>query len=434
MHFSEQFLYHIWDAQHLIVNLRSVSDKTLKIKFPGRWNTDSGPDFKDAIIEIQGEIIKGDIEIDLTSYNWKSHSHNENPEFNNVILHVIYEDNGKHPVTISENGNRIEKLEIKDQLDEDIGKLIEHYGVKPYSENPKECSLFQQMDFDQTKKVLIKSGIERFESKIKRFSAEHYFSNFDQLLYMGLMEAMGYSKNKYQMLQIALQIPYEKLKIYFEKGMTYEEFISLLICSNDLINNIPSTINEELKIKLLRAYKNQNFNNQKVDIKWKLFRLRPVNHPLIRILQISYLIYRSFATSLFNETLKLFSIPVKHFKISEFKKKLYIFFNIENKYFPLKYKLGKTRINTILINIILPLTVAYAREKKYKELEQTLFYIYKNFSGLPSNHITNYMEKLMDENQKKLIKRRAINQQGILNIYYKNCQHHYCEACEDLIK
>lgn len=110
MQFSEEFLYHIWDAQHLKKNLTTISGKKLVIKFPGRWNTDSGPDFKDSIIQINGKIVKCDIEIDLTSYNWKSHSHNENPEFNSVLLHIVYEDNGKYPYTISEDGGKIEIL------------------------------------------------------------------------------------------------------------------------------------------------------------------------------------------------------------------------------------------------------------------------------------------------------------------------------------
>ncbi len=36
MQFSEKFLYHIWDAQHLVTNLKTVSGKTVKIMFTGR--------------------------------------------------------------------------------------------------------------------------------------------------------------------------------------------------------------------------------------------------------------------------------------------------------------------------------------------------------------------------------------------------------------
>ncbi len=432
MQFSEEFLYHIWDAQHLKKNLTTISGKKLTIKFPGRWNTDSGPDFKDAILEINGKVFKGDVEIDITSYNWKSHSHNENPEFNNVLLHIVYEDSGKYPYTISEDGNKIEILEIKEQLDADIYKLIKHYSGEPYSEKDKTCKLFNKMNEDDTKQFLIKMGMIRFEKKIKRFSAEHFFSDFDQLLYMGFMVALGYSKNKYQMLQIALNIQYNDLKQFYNEGMTKKEFIAILLCSSGLINHLPTAISNDQKENWQLLFQNQKLVKKSSDIKWKLFRIRPVNHPAIRILQIADLLYDSLEASFFHNILKLFSFPSDCFKLSDFKKKLYSYFQIKNNYLPDRFKLGKTRIDTILINIILPLAVIYAREKKFKQLEETVIEIYQSFPGLPVNYLTQYMEKFLNVEQKKVIRKRAIYQQGLLKIYYENCQHHYCEACESL--
>ena len=430
MQFSEEFLYHIWDAQHLKKSLTTISGKNLVIKFPGRWNTDSGADFKDAILELNGEIQKGDVEIDLTSYHWKYHSHNENPEFNSVLLHIVYEDNGKYPYTISEDGSKIEILEIKEQLEDDINKLIKHYSGEPYSEKDKTCKLFNKMTKDETEDFLTKMGMIRFEKKIKRFSAEHFFSDFDQLLYMGFMEALGYSKNKYQMLQIALNIPFKELKQSYGEGMTKEEFIVILLCSSGLIEHLPTTISNDQKDEWQLLFHNQKFFNKPSEIKWKLFRIRPVNHPVIRILQFTDLLYDSLETSFFHNILKLFSFPSENFKLNDFKKKLYGYFQTENIHLPDRYKLGKTRIDTILINIILPLVVIYAREKKYKQLEDIAINIYQSFPGLPANYLTQYMEKFLNEDQKKVIKKRSIYQQGLLKIYYENCQHHYCEACE----
>jgi len=434
MQFSEEFLYHIWDAQHLKEKLKTLSGKKIIIKFPGRWNTDSGPDFKDAILEINGKIQKGDIEIDLTTYNWKSHSHNENPEFNSVLLHIVYEDNGKYPFTISDDGGKIEVLEIKEQLADDINKLIKHYSGKQYLEKDKTCKLFNKMNNDETEHFLAEMGMMRFEKKIKRFSAEHFFSNFDHLLYMGIMEALGYSKNKYQMLQISLNNPYIVLKQFYNAGMTKDEFIAILLCSSKLIDHLPTTISNDQKENWQILYQKQKFVNQSFDIKWKLFRIRPVNHPVVRILQVTDLLYDSLETSFFHNILKLFSFPSDNFKLSDFKKKLYSYFQTENNYLPERYKLGKTRIDTILINIILPLTIIYAREKKYKKLEETAINFYQNFPGLPANYLTQYMEKFLSEEQKKLVRKRAIYQQGLLNVYYENCQYHSCDDCSNLIE
>jgi len=432
MKFTEEFLYHIWDANHLNQNLKTVSGKKLIIKFSGRWNTDSGPDFKDAILEINGQTQKGDIEIDLTSYQWKSHSHNENHEFNNVLLHLVYEDNGKFPYTINEEGKKIEILEIKDQLAEDITKLIKHYSSEPFTEKDKTCLLFNNMNLTETEIFLNKMGMVRFEKKIKRFGAEHFFCNFDQLLYMGFMEALGYSKNKYQMLQIAVNVPYKDLKHFYKNGMTKEELIAILLCSSKLIDHLPTQIYSEQKKKWQILFQQQKYIKRSADFNWKLFRIRPVNHPVIRILQVVDLLYMSLETSFFHQILKLFSFPTDNYKLREFKKKYYEYFQTENDYITQRYKLGKTRLDTILINIMLPLTALYAQEKQYKYLEDVVNTIYQNYPGLTANYLTQYMEKFLNEDQKKLHKKKAIYQQGILKVYYDNCQHHYCESCKSL--
>src|SRR5690554_5810873 len=99
MEFSEKLLYHIWDAQHLIKNLVTVSGKRIRVMHPGQWNSDMGPDFHNLIIDIDGNISRGDAEIHLQTYDWIAHHHNEDLNFNNVILHIVYEHNGQYPLT-----------------------------------------------------------------------------------------------------------------------------------------------------------------------------------------------------------------------------------------------------------------------------------------------------------------------------------------------
>ena len=430
MQFSEKFLYHIWDAQHLVKNLKTISSKSLKILFTGRWNTDAGPDFKDVIIEIDGNVLRGDVEIDLQTYNWNSHNHNENPNFNSVILEVVYQHNGKYPYIINENGDQIEILELCNVLDKDVAKLLKKYSEKEFKAGRQKCKFFLQQNENELSVKLEEMGQERLEKKIKRFSAEHYFAGFDQLLLQGLLEALGYSKNKYQMLQLALKFRYNKLKKYYSNDMSQDELIALLLCSSDLINHLPSTFPAEFKTKWQELYSKQQFSKKKIDINWQLFRIRPVNHPAIRLLQISDFLYNSLETSLFHQILKLFSFSSGSFNLKDFTTKLYQVLQTRSEFLPERYKLGKTRIDTILVNIILPLVIVYAREKKYEKLEQAALKVYREFHGLPENYITQYMHNLMKPEQKKLTRKKAIYQQGLLKLYFDNCQYHDCEACE----
>jgi len=429
MQFSEKFLYHIWDAQHLKDNLQTTSFKSVKILYPGRWNTDSGPDFKDAILEIDDEVKRGDVEIELRSYNWHLHEHHENPGFNSVILQVVFEHDSKYPYNFTENGEKIEILQLSEQLDSDIDKLIKKFSKKEFKATDQECKFFNAMTEKAFTDKLQKLGLERLEKKIRRFSAEHYFADFDQMIYQGLFESLGYSKNKFQMLQIALKFPFKTLKDYRIKGLTLDEFISIVLVSTDLSLHLSSNFPAELKAKWLEIFNHQIYSSSRFDLGWKLFRIRPANHPAIRILQISKIIYDSLDTSLFNRILQLFSFSTDNFTLKEFRKKIYEFFRQNTAYLPDKYTLGNTRIDTILINIILPLTIIYAREKKYSELEETALIIYSTYPGLTGNYITNFMEKYLSDTQKKQIKRKAVYQQGLLKLYYQNCQFHDCENC-----
>ena len=67
MDFSEKFLYHIWDAGHLKHSLRTVSGKNLKVVYQGQLNTNSGPDFSNVIVEMDGMAVLGTVEIHLNT-------------------------------------------------------------------------------------------------------------------------------------------------------------------------------------------------------------------------------------------------------------------------------------------------------------------------------------------------------------------------------
>ncbi len=428
--FAEKFLYHIWDGKHLHISLKTVDNKEIKVMYAGQWNTDSGPDFKFGIIQIDGEVCKGDIEIHKNTYDWINHKHQEDMNFNNVILHVVYNHNTQYPATILENGNLIPILEIKNQLSEDIKKLQDKFAGESFSRSEDFCSFFAGLDNNSIKMILVKLGLERLEKKINRFSAELYFTDFNQLFLQGLLESLGYSKNKFQMLQLSTLLPYNKLKEFKSKGLTKDQLIALWLGCSGLIEHIPATIPKEWSYKWSELYHNQSITSEYKNLEWKLFRIRPINHPVVRLLQVSDLIYKSLDDSLFNQLLNLFSFSRENFTISKFKKKLYKFFEIDWMELPENIHLGKTRIDTICINIILPLIILYARKMTYPDLESSAFQIFKDYNKLPENHITRHMNKFMQESQRKIISKKAIFQQGILKIYYDFCRNHNCIICK----
>ncbi len=429
MQLTEKFLYHIWDAQHLVEDLQTVSRKKLKVLFPGRWNTDAGPDFKDAIIQIGKKVLRGDIEIELATYNWKLHEHHENPAFNDVILQVVYQHNDQYEFNFNENGEQFEILQLANFLNQDIRKLAKKYSGQERKTITKKCKLLSKMQAEELKIFLTDLGNERFQKKIKRFAAEHYFVDFNQLCYQGIFESLGYSKNKYQMLQTAINIPYKKLQKFHQQGMTKDELIAILLCSTDLISHLPSSFPDEYKNKWLALYQNQSFFKNYIHVNWQLFRIRPANHPAVRIMQTAETIASSLDSSLFKDVLKLFSCSREKFNVNNLRKTLYDYFQTTPDFLPERYKLGRNRIDTIVINILLPLLMVFAAEKDFKDLKIVINFVYENFPGLPKNYITDFMESFLPDSLRKVLHKKAVYQQGILKLYFDRCKYHDCQEC-----
>jgi len=431
--FSEKFLYHIWDAQHLSSGqqsktLKSVSGKSVQIYFPGHYNTSNGPDFKNATLDINGQPQQGDVEIHIHSGDWYAHAHDSNPAFNNVILHMVYQHNHHMDLTIREDNQQVEILEIKDCLSEEIDKLFAEYSSEPFTDHPKYCPLFASIRPEFFEYFLEVAGGARLEKKIKRFRAELSFVSMDQLLYQSIFEALGYDKNKHPFYLFSKDNPWLGYRQRYLSGKKEyndcRDTINGVRDRRDTINGVrnPGMSLTEFTESLIES---AGFESKKYD--WHLFRIRPCNQPKARIYQIAEFLYSSFATSLTTEILKLFSFVEGDFTLQKFQKRLYERFDVESPH--TKYKLGKERINAMLINIFIPILMNYATSVGSTELYNLCLQIYSQWEGLKENHIDTLMRKYMTPQQYTLSQKKAIHQQGLLNTYHRYCCSHLCDVC-----
>ena len=300
---DEKFLYHIWDAGHLLTPLKTASGKTLQVKYQGQYNTSRGPDFHNVIIELNREILRGDVEIHLHSYDWIAHNHHEDPHYNQVILHIVM-DAGQQQFTIREDGTTIEILELKNQLSDEIQKLLEKQKTTSLNDNITYCDLLSAIDNDALISILTSWGLQRFQNKVRRFDAALMLSDFDQVLYEGIMEALGYEKNKHNLLILAQTIPLKNIREWQSEGMTALELASIYCCSSKLLYLCKHHLNPELYQLLLDTYEKQRFYARTWDIDWQLFRIRPNSHPIYRLLTMANLSHKTKDKGLLNYFLK----------------------------------------------------------------------------------------------------------------------------------
>ncbi|MFN8886296.1 MAG: DUF2851 family protein, partial [Cyclobacteriaceae bacterium] len=115
---NESFLHYVWQFQYFDKNnLRTAEGEELTIFKTGSYNTDAGPDFLQAKIKIAQLEWAGSIEIHIKSSDWLAHQHTGNGAYENVILHVVWENNQS---ILRKDGTAIPTLELKHRVSKEL--------------------------------------------------------------------------------------------------------------------------------------------------------------------------------------------------------------------------------------------------------------------------------------------------------------------------
>ncbi len=69
--------------------LRLADGRALRVVFPGVPGPGPGPDFRDAILDAGGDLLRGDVEIHVRASGWRAHGHHADPAYAGVVLHVV---------------------------------------------------------------------------------------------------------------------------------------------------------------------------------------------------------------------------------------------------------------------------------------------------------------------------------------------------------
>jgi hypothetical protein len=281
---------------------------------------------------------------------------------------------------------------------------------------------------EQMLQLLKANGWERFLKKCNRYNAELMFSGFDQLLYTGIMEAMGYDKNKFNTLAIAQHFTLERLQQWKQNGLDALTLASIWLNYAGLKDKAKTLLDPEYAARLNQAFEYQTFTIEKANLNWNLFRIRPANHPVKRIIQAAYIIHSLLDRGLLNSLINVF-------KDSNFDKPTALLTELKKHFQPVSEawdyveKPGTTLITTITGNIILPIIYLYAGKTNDVELQNKIKALYEKFPNQGENYITNFMQGYMNDEQWGFATANYVNQQGLLNIYYRFCKYRLCELC-----
>jgi hypothetical protein len=186
---------------------RTRSGRKLRIKSPGIWNRGAGPDFREAVIEVDGELRVGDVEVHLYREDWWRHGHHLDPGFNKVILHAVLFAGGMEREVRNEAGDCPEEWVMGPWMREDIESVS---GGEPGLFGELVPELREWIDAEEPSQVRqsLRIGADRrWQNKVSMAACIH--------------EASGWHEGLHQMTLYYLGFPFNR-GAFFEMAQAYE--------------------------------------------------------------------------------------------------------------------------------------------------------------------------------------------------------------------
>lgn len=482
----EDLLRHIWSKQIFDTERLVTSDgRAVRISSPGNLSRKSGPDFRDARIEIGGVLFTGDVEFHRAAADWRQHDHQNDPNFNSVILHVVLFGNA--PPTHSHSGRIIPTIvlepfmltsvdRIADQLarEEHASRrneipcaslngpiepaLLEALLLSMYRERLREkVLLFRErlcdIIFSQQRSVgephpsypELMDEIPLPDAKIDRELLRHRLP-WEQLLYEQVMDALGFSNNREPMKQLAELLPLRSLHtaaLSLNGGFSPLHLEAILFKASGLLPAVPEVKDQSSKVYIHSLLSAWNELPEKIPLaplrpdEWNFSPTRPSNFPTIRIAAASVFLHRILMHSLLRSILVIVAgrFSSTHSKIEQL---IALFDTGEHPFWDYHYSfgeavhrrhtvLGRARTLDIIVNVVIPFSALYASLFGKTGLFDLCLNLASELPLLEENSIVKRMEKQFLK--KKIDLKAAYQQQGLIQLHKRYCTQLRCRDC-----
>lgn len=412
----EDFLHFVWRTRRIdIRNLKSTQNNSLNIFDFGHYNTDAGPDFLEAKIEIDGTIWAGNVEMHLKSSDWYRHKHEKDPAYNNVILHVVLEHDRE---VYLPTGEIIPCLELKSLITKSL-----HAKYQKLIANQTFISCQSEIEnVPELVKINLKDRllVERLEQRTKALTIqlERLKNDWEEITYQQLAKTFGLKVNKEAFEMLARALP---LKILNKHKDSLFQLESLFFGQAGMLD-VDFEEYYPKKLKKEYAFLKKKYGLKSIPVSaWKYLRMRPANFPSIRIAQFAQFIYQTdhvfskiLAAKNEKEIHNLFKL-----KVSGYWKTHYSFGKVSK---ASDKSLGKSFRDLIIINGIAPLMFVYSKQID----EQSVM-----------NRGLKYLEMVKAEKNKVIKKLQEVgfkvehsgDSQSLLQLYKSYCQKKRCASC-----
>lgn len=414
---EEQLLQFIWHRKLFdSTALTTTTGESIAILHTGTPNHDQGPDFLLSRIKVGEQIWAGHVEIHIRSSAWYLHMHEQDAHYNNVILHVVWQEDR---AATTADGYRIPCLELSTRVDT---VLLDRYRHLMNNEEWVPCgsSLMSVSAIVRTS-WLERMMAERLEQKTEAVLRilHRCTDNWEQTFYMMMTRQLGAPVNSEAMETLSANIPLSLLRKYMDRQ---DQMEAILFGAAGMLGR---QVNHPYVYQLNREFdflKNKYGIKPMAALQWKFLRMRPASFPTLRIAQLTSIIVGSdhFVSHLENrmsgaEWVKFFSVAPMH----DFWKEHY-HFTLASSFS--EKPLGKTTSHALVINVVAPFMFVYGKHLGKPHLKDDALMLLEDMSAERNSIITGW-------NQLGWEASNAGQTQAMLQLKKSYCDHRRCLHC-----
>ena len=412
---KEKLLQYIWQFQYFNKSdLVTTGGESLQVMHCGNLNTNQGPDFLQGKIKINKTLWAGNIELHINASDWNLHKHHHDENYNNVILHVVW----NYDMEIKDaSGNIIPALELKNLVSKILLNRYEAFmNANTFIPCQSQIHTINPLTFINWKQRILVERLENKSSNIFKFLQENNF-HWEETFWWLIARNFGIKINSDAFENIARSIPIATLAKHKNQIHQIEALLfgQAGLLEKDFDEDYPAMLKKEYKFYAAK-YKLKPIRQSLL-----FLRMRPSNFPTIRLAQLAMLIHKSeHLFSKIKESNSLHEIKnLLNVTANDYWHYHYIF--DESSDYKIK-KLGEQMINNILINTVVPILFSYGfhqnehqyKDKAIKWLEEIM---------AEKNAITKGFEALL------LTNKTAADSQSFIQLKNEYCNNRRCLEC-----
>ena len=302
---NEDFLAYVWKFQYFDKTaLACTNGQPLAILRTGLQNFNAGPDFLDASIRLEDLTWAGAVELHVKASDWQKHQHVTDQKYDQVILHVVWEND--MPVSRTD-GSPVPVLELKNRVAPGLWQTYQQLR-QPKPTIP--CEPFLPAVSGITKTTMVeRTLLERLEIKAGRLRKiyQNATYNWEETAYEALLSGFGFKINQAGFVKLAKALPFKTLQKHRHQPIALEALF--FGQAGFLTKTFDDAYLQQLQKEHAFLKHKYNLPAALQPADWNFLRLRPANFPTVRLAQLA---------ALFSAHAHWFSAFLEHKTIKQF--------------------------------------------------------------------------------------------------------------------